>query len=488
MLKTLFWNTQEHRLRALWRILLQFLLLFIMMIGGTILIGSVYSLIVLISQRGMPLDTTALIEQANQSIGLNALTGVITLCATLISVALLGAFVDRRRLSDFGFHLNWGWLLDFGFGLGLGALLMAGIFCIEWLAGWIRPAMSITLAPRYILNIGAQLLLFLCVGIYEETISRGYQLRNLAEGLNWPRIAPRIALILAWTLTSVVFGLGHAGNPNATFISTLNIMLAGLFLGLGYVLTGELAIPIGLHITWNLFQGTVFGFPVSGGTWGASLIRIQQGGPDLWTGGAFGPEAGIIGIFAMVIGSALTLLWVRLRWKKVRWETSLTHYVSRATKTKPTAPGFQFHEPGPLLDADLELILLEKYPGNPAINYVPAYRFKMTLTGQTQAIGTIELRVGNPPHLVMYGGHIGYGVHPDYRGQHYAARACQLLFPLAQQHRLTELWITCNPANLASRKTCELAGAEFVEIVDLPESSAMYQEGERQKCRYRITL
>jgi tagatose 1,6-diphosphate aldolase len=88
----------------------------------------------------------------------------------------------------------------------------------------------------------------------------------------------------------------------------------------------------------------------------------------------------------------------------------------------------------------------------------------------------------------MYGGHLAYGVHTDFRGHHYASRACRLLLPLAKRHGMSELWITCNPDNLASRRTCELAGGIFIEIVGLPEDIDMYQEGERQKCRYRIDL
>lgn len=149
---------------------------------------------------------------------------------------------------------------------------------------------------------------------------------------------------------------------------------------------------------------------------------------------------------------------------------------------------FQFHDPGPLIDDDLVLVLREEYPGDPAINYVPAYKFKMTLTNQPEEIGNIELRVGNTDSIVLYGGHIAYGVEPAYRGHRYAARACRLLLPLARSHGLTTLWITCNPDNFASRRTCELAGATLVEIVDLPEDNDMYQQGERQKCRYRLDL
>ncbi len=149
---------------------------------------------------------------------------------------------------------------------------------------------------------------------------------------------------------------------------------------------------------------------------------------------------------------------------------------------------FEFHDPGELVDRDLALVLVEKYPGNLAINHVPTYKFKMTLVGQDDKIGHIDLRVGNVDHIVMYGGHIGYSVKPEYRGHRYAARACRLLLPLARSHELGIVWITCNPDNIASQRTCELAGAELVEIVDLPEDTDMYRKGERQKCRYRIDL
>ena len=149
---------------------------------------------------------------------------------------------------------------------------------------------------------------------------------------------------------------------------------------------------------------------------------------------------------------------------------------------------FEFRNCGKLVDDDLELLLIEQYPGDPNIGYVPAYKFKMVHAGQTEEIGHIEFRVGNTRDLVMYGGHFAYGVEPEHRGQKYAARACRLLLPLAEQHGLNELWITCNPDNAASAKTAELAGARLVEIVDLPEYSDMFQEGERQKCRYKIEL
>src|SRR5258708_2445153 len=149
---------------------------------------------------------------------------------------------------------------------------------------------------------------------------------------------------------------------------------------------------------------------------------------------------------------------------------------------------FEFLDPGILIDDDLQLVLLEKASGDPDIGLVPAYKFKMTLVGQDVFIGHIDLRIGNTNHIVMYGGHIGYGTEPAHRGHRYAARACKLLVPLARSHGLDTIWITCNPENIASRRTCEILGCKLVEIVDLPANTDMYRDGERQKCRYRLDL
>jgi hypothetical protein len=161
-------------------------------------------------------------------------------------------------------------------------------------------------------------LAFLLVGFYEELFSRGYQLTNLAEGFNQGWIGSRGAILIATLISSLIFGVLHATNPNATLFSTLNICMAGFMLAAGFVLTGQLAIPIGIHITWNFFQGNVFGFPVSGANFRtATLIAIQQEGPDLWTGGAFGPEGGLLGLGVMLLGALFVVLWVRWKQGKV---------------------------------------------------------------------------------------------------------------------------------------------------------------------------
>ena len=147
---------------------------------------------------------------------------------------------------------------------------------------------------------------------------------------------------------------------------------------------------------------------------------------------------------------------------------------------------FQFQDPGELFDGNLKLVLSDKQMGDPSKNWVPCYRFNMMLADHDVEFGHIDLRVGNTHHLVTYGGYFAYDVNPEHRGHHYAARACKLLLPLAHSHGLNPVWITCRPDNIASRRTCELAGAELVAIVDLPEDTDMYKRGYRQVCRYRL--
>lgn len=153
-----------------------------------------------------------------------------------------------------------------------------------------------------------------------------------------------------------------------------------------------------------------------------------------------------------------------------------------------TDSAFEFLDPGPLRDLELELVLTRTAPFDPVRGYVPCYFFEMRHVLDGAPMGHINLRVGDTPYLVNCAGHIGYGVRAEYRGRRYAARSCRLLLPLARRHGLDPLWITTNPDNWPSRRTCEIIGAEYVETIDVPPDTEMYRLGDRQKCRYRLDL
>jgi predicted acetyltransferase len=194
---------------------------------------------------------------------------------------------------------------------------------------------------------------------------------------------------------------------------------------------------------------------------------------------------------------------------------------------------FRFIEAGPLIDGDLELVapderwveavlrtlghpltraivprdaaitreqlmrFLEEFPGgrqnpDPGKGLVPAYHFWMRIRGAKRGAvtiaGGIGLRVGHTRNLEMYLGHIGYNVYPPARGRGYARRAVRLLLPLAKRVGVNPVWITCNPDNVASRRTCEGAGGRLMEIVKLPDEHSLYAKGDREKCRYRFDI
>ncbi|PRY40111.1 acetyltransferase (GNAT) family protein [Spirosoma oryzae] len=132
----------------------------------------------------------------------------------------------------------------------------------------------------------------------------------------------------------------------------------------------------------------------------------------------------------------------------------------------------------------IELVLERITPADPAAGRAMTEHYAIVETVSGQSVGTIRLRLSDTDDIRLYAGHVGYRVNEAYRGNHYAQQACMLLKARALEHGFSELWITCDPDNWPSRRTCERIGARLVEIIDLPEELDMYQDGERQKCRY----
>ena len=122
------------------------------------------------------------------------------------------------------------------------------------------------------------------------------------------------------------------------------------------------------------------------------------------------------------------------------------------------------------------------------IHKVPTHFFRMLDAQTHEELGNLNLRFGSTPHIERYAGHVGYSVHEAHRGHHYAARSVALLCPYAKAMGFTNLWITCDPENVASRRTLELAGAKFVEIVKVPDDCIIFRSGHPRKCRYRLDL
>lgn len=139
-----------------------------------------------------------------------------------------------------------------------------------------------------------------------------------------------------------------------------------------------------------------------------------------------------------------------------------------------------------LKNDEIQLLLEKAVDGDDEKGWVPAYHFAICDMHGTK-MGVCDLRIGHNEKL-YYGGNIGYRIEEEYRGHHYAGKACLLLFELARRHDLEYVIITCNPDNYASRKTCEYAGGKLIEIVEVPAGNDMRERGEIEKCVYRFML
>ena len=145
-----------------------------------------------------------------------------------------------------------------------------------------------------------------------------------------------------------------------------------------------------------------------------------------------------------------------------------------------------FLDTSDLKDGEVYLRLDRTCDAQPEKRWLPAYYFDICLPDGTK-IGYCDLRIGHNDKTYI-GGNIGYGIDAPYRGHHYAAKACALLFRQARKHRMEYLIITCDPYNAASSRTCELAGGRYIETADIPEDNEMYAEGKRKVMIYRFEL
>lgn len=281
-------SPDERRLRAGWRLLIHSFLLLALAI-----IFLLPLMILALFGISFPISNPLLQELA-------------TLFAITISVYLARRFIDRRSFASLGLQLHPGAIIDVLAGVAMAGLMMALIYLLEWGAGWLTFqgfAWQEQASTSVLLQTAQMLVAFTLAGWQEELTSRGYHLQNLADGLNLP---------WGWVLSSLVFSVFHLANPSATLLSTLGILAAGLFLGYAYLATRQLWLPIGLHIGWNFFEGVIFGFPVSGYDF-FHLILQKVDGPVLFTGGGFGPEAGLVLLPALLLGSGLIYLYARLK-------------------------------------------------------------------------------------------------------------------------------------------------------------------------------
>ncbi len=288
MVSRIFISPSERRLRLGWRLLIQALIFAVFAAIASSLIFP-----------ALPEGRFYLLVEE-----------VVRLLAITIPIYLARRFLDRRSITSLGVTLKSGISRDILAGTLISGVSVSLLFAIFWAMGWVKIegfAWQVESPSSVLGGMAIMLLIYAMTAWGEELQARGYWLQNLEEGLN---------LGWAFILSSLFFSLTHFLNEGFSWMAFLGLFVGSFDLAYGYIRTRRLWLPIGLHLGWNFFLGTVYGFAVSGWEGMPSLVLQSVSGPELWTGGAFGPEAGLLMLLAVGVNVGL-IYWVTRKKNRV---------------------------------------------------------------------------------------------------------------------------------------------------------------------------
>jgi len=225
--------------------------------------------------------------------------------AILVGAGAAGTILlalDDRPAEALGFHVGRSALSESALGVLLGVVVAAvvvGLMAALGVLAWAADEGGVT---AWMAGAASALLFLAIPAAAEEALLRGYPIQAIAE-----KHGPTAALLV----TSGVFGALHLTNPNVTWIGTLNVTVAGAFLGVIYLKTLSLWWATGAHLGWNWTHGYLADVPVSGlELMDAPLYEGMVSGPGWLGGGAFGPEGSLV---ATAVLFAVTMLCWRSR-------------------------------------------------------------------------------------------------------------------------------------------------------------------------------
>jgi len=244
-------------------------------------------------------STAVFFGHANHSLSTTPASLLVERGSAALAIVALALFfrryVDARPIASLGFSFRAPWLRLTLLGAALGAGMQAVILTLDRALGYARPPVAIHLQSFE--RAALFFIAFFCLSaIAEEMPIRGYVLQNLWE--EWG-FGPAVAV------TAILFAAVHFGNPHVRVqfaLTAAGLIAYGIWTALSLYWTKSLWVAFGSHAAWNFFEGPVFGFPVSGVSFGKVLLSQSVAGPSWFTGGAFGPEAGASGLIAMAAG------------------------------------------------------------------------------------------------------------------------------------------------------------------------------------------
>lgn len=207
--------------------------------------------------------------------------------------------------------------INLGIGIAAGVILFASVFGALAIEGSV-----IYQGYNGLARLAASALIFAAGVAFEELIFRGVILRIAEES---------IGTAASLLLSALLFAASHIGNAGVTFVGAATLVAGGISLGLAYVLSRNLWLPIGAHLGWNFAMGALFGTAVSGHV-ASGVLRFSLSGAEWVTGGRFGPESSIYSLcFLVLLAIAMgRLACHRSHWvpRRLRMRQSLTETAS----------------------------------------------------------------------------------------------------------------------------------------------------------------
>lgn len=219
---------------------------------------------------------------------------VLRSCMIVFSILAFSVIylLEKRSPKDFGIIFHTKTMKHLIIGLFLGAVSIILIACVLFKFGEAKLEFSWN-QPIFSVNILYILLLFIVVGIDEELLIRGYMIHTLGRYNK---------AYIVYLIPALIFGALHLLNPHVNIVGFANIIIIGILFTYMTLKTGNIMMAIGFHITWNFFQGGIFGFNVSGTTTEAiyPVIVLRD---NLLTGGDFGLEGSLLTtLVALLVG------------------------------------------------------------------------------------------------------------------------------------------------------------------------------------------
>ena len=228
---------------------------------------------------------------------------LIGLPAALVASWVMMSAVESRSLAALGL-IPADFIVDSVRGVLAGGLLVAGALGVLAITGALRWEF-VPVAPAVWLGSISKMALILGLAAFlEEILFRGYALQLTGEALG---------PVLGIGLSAVIFSAAHATNPGVGSLALFNTALAGILLGIVYWRTFSIWLVTGVHLGWNGAMSQAADLPVSGLVLGSPALQATVAGPEIWTGGSYGPEGGLAMTIVTFAGIAWAVRTPRLR-------------------------------------------------------------------------------------------------------------------------------------------------------------------------------